>query len=78
MDIVTDSAGNVKSWKITYCGWISEGELLDQQAPFKTAHVSAETAEEAVKILKSELKLPKINICGKPELELISREEYER
>lgn len=77
MDIVTDSAGNVKTWKITYCGWITEGELLDKQNPFKTAYVSAETAEDAIKVLRAELKLPEIDICSKPELELISKEDYE-
>lgn len=70
-------SGDIKSWRITYCGWISDTMLLDVNAPYKTAYVSADTAEEAVKKLKDDLELAKIDVAGEPVLELITREEYE-
>jgi len=77
MELATDKDGNIKSWKIVYCGWDTPKKLFDENEPFKTAYVSAHTAEDAVKQLKEELRLFKIDVYGKPELELISREEYE-
>lgn len=77
MDLATDKDGNIKSWKITYCGWITKDMLFDDKEPFKTAYISAHTAEDAVRSLKDELRLSKITIYDKPQLELISREEYE-
>lgn len=77
MDLALDKNGNIKSWKITYCGWIAPKTLFDDKTPFKTAYVSAHTAEDAVKSLKEELRLAKIDVYGEPQLELISREEYE-
>ena len=77
MEPVFDENGDVKSWKITYCGWNTPTKLFDEEKPFKTAYVSANTAEEAVKILKEELRLAKIDVYGKPILEIIPREEYE-
>lgn len=77
MELATDKNGNIKSWKIVYCGWETPKKLLDENEPFKTAYVSAHTAEDAVKSLKEELRLSKIDVYGKPQLELISREEYE-
>lgn len=77
MELATDKNGNIKSWKIVYCGWDTPKKLFDENEPFKTAYVSAHTAEDAVKSLKEELRLAKIDVCGKPQLELISREEYE-
>ena len=77
MELATDKNGNIKSWKIVYCGWDTPKKLFDENEPFKTAYVSAHTAEDAVKSLKEELRLAKIDVYGKPELELISREEYE-
>ena len=77
MELATDKNGNIKSWKIVYCGWDTPRKLFDENEPFKTAYVSAHTAEDAVKSLKEELRLAKIDVYGKPQLELISREEYE-
>ncbi len=77
MELATDKNGNIKSWKIVYCGWDTPKKLFDENEPFKTAYVSAHTAEDAVKSLKEELRLAKIDVYGKPQLELISREEYE-
>lgn len=77
MELATDKNGNIKSWKIVYCGWDTPKKLFDENEPFKTAYVSAHTAEDAVKQLKEELRLFKIDVYGKPQLELISREEYE-
>lgn len=77
MELATDKNGNIKSWKIVYCGWDTPKKLFDENEPFKTAYVSAHTAEDAVKSLKEELRLSKIDVYGKPQLELISREEYE-
>lgn len=77
MELATDKNGNIKSWKIVYCGWETTKKLFDENEPFKTAYVSAHTAEDAVKSLKEELRLSKIDVYGKPQLELISREEYE-
>lgn len=77
MELATDKNGNIKSWKIIYCGWDTPKKLFDENEPFKTAYVSAHTAEDAVKSLKEELRLSKIDVYGKPQLELISREEYE-
>ena len=77
MELATDKNGNIKSWKIVYCGWDTPKKLFDENEPFKTAYVSAHTAEDAVRQLKEELRLSKIDVYGKPELELISREEYE-
>ena len=77
MELATDKNGNIKSWKIIYCGWDTPTKLFDENEPFKTAYVSAHTAEDAVKSLKEELRLAKIDVYGKPQLELISREEYE-
>ncbi len=77
MELATDKNGNIKSWKIVYCGWETPKKLFDENEPFKTAYVSAHTAEDAVKSLKEELRLSKIDVYGKPQLELISREEYE-
>lgn len=77
MELATDRNGNIKSWKIVYCGWETPKKLFDENEPFKTAYVSAHTAEDAVKSLKEELRLSKIDVYGKPQLELISREEYE-
>lgn len=75
--LALDKNGSIKSWKIVYCGWSTKTKLFDEEKPFKTAYVSAHTAEDAVKTLKEELRLSKIDVYGKPELELISREEYE-
>ena len=75
--LALDKSGNIKSWKIAYCGWSTPTSLLDENQPFKTAYVSAHTAEDAIGRLKEELRLSKIDVCGKPQLELISREEYE-
>lgn len=72
-----ESGKNIKSWKITYCGWLAPKILLNEEKPFQVARISAHTAEEAVKKLKSELRLCKCNVYGEPVLELISREEYE-
>lgn len=77
MELATDKNGNIKSWKIVYCGWETPKKLFDENEPFKTAYVSAHTAEDAVKSLKEELRLSKIDVYGKPQFELISREEYE-
>jgi len=77
MELATDKNGNIKSWKIVYCGWDTPKKLFDENEPFKTAYVSAHTAEDAVKSLKEDLRLAKIDVYGKPQLELISREEYE-
>jgi len=77
MELATDKDGNIKSWKIVYCGWDTPKKLFDENEPFKTAYVSAHTAEDAVKQLKEDLRLFKIDVYGKPQLELISREEYE-
>lgn len=77
MELATDKNGNIKSWKIVYCGWETPKKLFDENEPFKTAYVSAHTAEDAIKSLKEELRLSKIDVYGKPQLELISREEYE-
>ena len=75
--LALDENGNIKSWKITYGGWLASKMLLNEEKPFQVAYISAHTAEEAVKKLKSELRLCKCNVYGKPQLELISREEYE-
>lgn len=72
-----DKSGSIKSWKIIYCGWVADKMLLDENAPYKTAYVSADTAEEAVQILKSDLRLKRIDVAGEPQLELITKEEYE-
>ena len=72
-----DEHGNIKSWKIVYCGWVTDKILLDDQAPYKTAYVSAGTAEEAVQKLKEDLRLKRVDVAGSPQLELITREEYE-
>lgn len=77
MELVIDKTGNLKSWKIVYCGWSTPTHLVDENEPFKTAYISAHTAEEAVRSLKEELRLAKIDVYGKPQLELISREDYE-
>lgn len=77
MELAIDKTGNLKSWKIVYCGWSTPTNLVDENEPFKTAYISAHTAEEAVRSLKEELRLAKIDVCGKPQLEFISREEYE-
>lgn len=76
-DLAIDENGNIKSWKITYCGWLTPKMLLNEEKPFQEAYISAHTAEEAVRRLKEELRLSKIDVYGKPQLELISREEYE-
>ena len=76
-ELALDENGNIKSWKIVYCGWDTPKKLFDENEPFKTAYVSAHTAEDAVKSLKEELRLAKIDVYEKPQLELISREEYE-
>ena len=52
MELATDKNGNIKSWKIVYCGWETPKKLFDENEPFKTAYVSAHTAEDAVKSLK--------------------------
>lgn len=75
--LALDKNGNIKSWKIVYCGWGMSKKLFDEDKPFKTAYISAHTAEDAIKTLKEELRLAKIGVYGKPQLELISREEYE-
>lgn len=75
--LALDKNGNIKSWKIVYCGWGTPKKLFDENKPFKTAYISAHTAEDAIKTLKEELRLAKIDVYGKPQLELISREEYE-
>lgn len=75
--LVFDKNGDIKSWKIVYCGWVTPKMLLDEKAPYKTAYVSADTAEEAAKKLKDDLRLSKIDVAGEPVLELITREEYE-
>ncbi len=75
--LALDKNGNIKSWKIVYCGWDTPKKLFDENKPFKTAYISAHTAEDAIKTLKEELRLAKIDVYGKPQLELISREEYE-
>ena len=72
-----DKNGVIKIWRITYCGWLTETMLLDDNAPYKTAYVSADTADEAVKKLKDDLRLAKIDVAGEPVLELITMEEYE-
>lgn len=77
MELATDKNGNIKSWKIVYCGWDTPKKLFDKNEPFKTAYISAHTAKDAVRSLKEELRLAKIDVYGKPQLELISREEYE-
>ena len=77
MELVIDKTGNLKSWKIVYCGWSTPTNLVDENEPFKTAYVSAHTAEDAIRSLKEELRLAKIDVYGKPQLELISREDYE-
>ena len=77
MELVIDKTGNLKSWKIVYCGWSTPTTLIDENEPFKTAYVSAHTAEEAVRSLKEALRLAKIDVYGKPQLALISREDYE-
>ena len=76
-DLVIDKNGNIKSWKISYCGWLASKVLLNEKKPFQVAYISANTAEEAVRCLKENLRLSKIDVNGKPQLELISREEYE-
>ena len=68
MELATDKNGNIKSWKIVYCGWDTPKKLFDENEPFKTAYVSAHTAEDAVKSLKEELRLAKIDVYGKPQL----------
>ena len=75
--LALDEKGSIKSWKIVYCGWETPKKLFDENEPFKTAYVSAHTAEDAIKSLKEDLRLAKIDVYGKPQLELISREEYE-
>lgn len=76
-DLVIDKNGNIKSWKISYCGWLAPNTLLNEEKPFQVAYISAHTAEEAVSRLKENLRLSKIDVYGKPQLELISRDEYE-
>lgn len=77
MDLVTDKDGNIKSWKISYCGFIAPKVLLNNEKPFQTAYISAETAAEAVKKLKREFHMCKLIITGKPVLELVSKEQFE-
>ena len=76
-NLAFDENGNIKSWKITYCGWLTPKMLLNDEEPFSTAYISANTAEEAVQKLKDGLRLHKCDVYGEPVLELISREEYE-
>lgn len=72
-----DENGNIKSWKIVYCGWLTDTMLLNEKAPYQHAYVSAHTAKEAVQFLKEDLRLKKIHVVGEPQFELITKEEYE-
>ena len=72
-----ESGKNIKSWKIGYCGWLTKNMLLSPEKPWQYAYIVAETAAEAVRKLKEELRLVKVKLAGPPVLELIPVEEYE-
>lgn len=77
-NLALDESGNIKEWKITYCGWLTSKELLDKRKPFSTAYISAHTAKEAVARLRRELSYAaELKIYGEPTLSLIAPEQYE-
>lgn len=76
-NLALDKSGNIKSWKICYCGWLTGKELLNPEKPFQTAYISAHSSRAAVEKLKRALRLSKIVISGEPKLETVSREKYE-
>ena len=65
-------------WKICYAAYSKAGVPLDEKEQFTYANIVANTADEAVSILRDEFNMMEVKTFGKPMHFYVYDEEYDK